>query len=338
MANGKHHPEFNNLHSVVAGRSELITTGSLAVDEITVLSHALIAEIRGNTHPHVSISLLIDDEQVTQYRGGTAGNIAYTMALLGERPILLAATSDQDESYLRRLAELGVQVTHTHRSHLKVAKFSVITDRDNNQIATFMRGAMSDASSLTLLPWEGESVFAIISPHDPAQMRVQIDQCIELRIPYCYDIGQQISNTPPADLELGVRHAAVLIANDYEMQKLAELTGLQPDHLAAETPLHITTMGKDGAIIRGYLAEQPLQIPAAAVTAVVDPTGAGDAWRAGFFAGLHQGKDLAAAGAMAAVSAAYVVEQKGGQSHFFTPQQFAERLAAYQARFHPSAA
>lgn len=312
--------------------TRVIVSGSIAIDNITVLSIPLIQQIREYVHPTVSISTLIDDEQVFELRGGTGANIAYTLALLGENPILLAATSKKDEEYLQQLSAAGVDVSYVHRSHRPTARFSVTTDSLNNQIATFLRGAMADASSLTLLPWRNQQVFVIISPHDPAQMAAQVEECVNHHLPYCYDIGQQISNTNPADLLRGVQNTSMLVANEYEMLRLSELTGVTQAEFRATLPLYITTHGKDGAVIEGTLAPEPIHIPAASVERVVDPTGAGDAWRAGFLAGLRRGKNLIEAGGMGAVSAAFVVEQKGGQEHRFSQAEFADRLTAYEAQ------
>ncbi len=197
-------------------------------------------------------------------------------------------------------------------------------------MATFLIGAMGDSESLTLLPWKSKKVFAIIAPHDPKMMQQQIEECIAHQIPYCFDFGQQVNNSNLEMIRKGALNTAVLIANDYEMQTLAQRIGITSEELKLIVPLYITTYGKEGAVIEGIKVSQPIHIPAAPVAKVVDPTGAGDAWRAGFFAGLAQGKSIEEAGYMGAVTAAYAVEHKGGQEHVFTADEFATRLAEYK--------
>lgn len=237
---------------------------------------------------------------------------------------------EADREYAEQLKEMGIDTNSIHFSQLPTSAFDVVTDDDNNQFATFHIGAMADSEKLTLVPWGGKNVFAIISAHDPVRMHQQVQECASLGIPYCFDIGQQTNNATDGLIPDGIANASFLIANDHEMRVLADIMGTTPEKMKKTVPLYITTLGKHGSRIEGSLVEKPIEIPAAPISRVADPTGAGDAYRGGFFAALANGDDLYQAGLKGAVTAAYCVEQKGGQNHRFTKRAFEARLAVFQ--------
>lgn len=304
----------------------LLVSGSIAQDVITVVAQGIVSQIRESSHPQISLSYLLNDDDVKTYRGGTGSNIAYSLGLNGVPAVLLGSIGESDTTSLPPLEAIGVNTQYVHRSKFDTASFRVITDRDNNQIATFYPGAMQDSSSLSLNRWNDKNAFLILSPHDPRQMRIQVAECQKYNIPYAYDFGQQVINLPAEDLSAGVDNASVLIANDFEMKTLSERIKRPITEIKAAVGLFITTLGKDGAIIEGADVTEPILIPAAPVEKVVDPTGAGDAWRAGFFAGLFAGQSLSESGLRGALTAAYAIQQKGAQEHKFSPGEFEAQL------------
>lgn len=165
-------------------------TGSLAVDRIMVFDGQFKDLIQPDKLHVLSIAPLVDKLQIT--RGGIAGNIAYSLALLGEKPTLFASIGSDGKEYINSLSRLGVDTSHVHFSELPTASFSVLTDKNDCQVGGFYPGAMSDATSLSLDQFANEEMLFVLSAHDPAQMAVQIDECTKLQKRMCFDIGQQV--------------------------------------------------------------------------------------------------------------------------------------------------
>jgi len=301
----------------------LLVTGSIAKDSIYVVPGQLGDHLKGRSGKTISVSMLAREQH--SRRGGTGANIAYSLAMLGEQPILIGSVGKEDSEYILYLNKLGVDTRNIHFSNLPTASFTVFTDADNNQIGAFNGGAMGDSKKLNLIGFNAQSVFVIIAPHDPAQMYVQLQQCHKNRLHMCFDIGQQVINTDLKLLQLGLQITEVLILNDFEIDKLAERLGTTVAKIKAAVPLCITTKGKDGSVIEGSTVSGTIAVPAAPVTQVIDPTGAGDAYRAGFFAGYRRGMPLPICGKMGSVAAAYAVERIGGQEHSFNKQSFLQR-------------
>lgn len=310
-----------------SSNTQLILAGSVAIDTIRYIPHSIF-DLFKDLHPRFSLSLLIDEKE--EFRGGTGANIAYTLSLLGEQPILLAAVSHLDREYVAYLEKIGITTEYLYESSQGIPAFDVITFLDTTQFATFYSGAMKDSDKLTLLPWscasDKQDVYAIISAHDPLAMHTQVNQCRSLGIPYCFDIGQQTNNSTLGLIIDGVAGAHILIANEHEITIIAEKLGMTVDVLEQSVPICITTLGKDGARIAGYTVDGYLDIPITQVSNVLDPTGAGDAWRGGFFAGLKRGFSLFEAGLWGSVAAAYAVESHGAQEHTYSVGEFFNRL------------
>lgn len=274
----------------------------------------------------LSISVFL--KKMADTHGGVAANIAYTLALLGEKPILLGSVGTDAKGYMRRLRAKGVNTRFVHESQLPTAAFNVITDVDDNQVGGFYPGAMFDSQSLSFVSWKGRNVFCVISPHDPTAMRRQVKECVRFNLPYFYDVGQQVSNLDGDDLAAGVKSAHLVIVNDYELAVLCEKAKINPSELKARVPVVITTLGKKGSVIEGKSVPKPIKIKSAKPTQVVDPTGAGDAYRAGFLYGFVRGFDLKVCGQMGAVAAVYAIEKHGTQEHVFTRGEFSKRYEA----------
>lgn len=292
--------------------SQLIISGSIALDRIMNFSGNYKDLIKPDKLHVLSLSVLLD--KLEESPGGTAANIAYDIALLGERPVLLGSVGPNAAGYIERLAAAGVDTSFVHVSKLPTASFNVMTDSDDNQVGGFYPGAMADAGSLTLERWSGKDVLVCISAHDPAAMKTQAAECKQYGLPLMYDPGQQVSNCPAADLQAGLETAEILIVNDYELSVLCERTATTPEAVKAKTPIVITTFGKDGSVIEGNKVGEALAIGAARPDKIADPTGAGDAYRAGFLYGYLRQWQLRDCGRLGSIVASYVIEHHGTQT------------------------
>jgi adenosine kinase len=184
---------------------------------------------------------------------------------------------------------------------------------------------MFDSDSLSLEPWRGQNALVVISPHDPKAMRKQIEEAREMNLSVCYDIGQQVSNAPAEDIRAGVEAAEMLVLNDYEFAVLCKRTGLEAHEITAQVPVVITTHGPGGSRIEGRDIEKPIEIGVVSASEVVDPTGAGDAYRAGLCYGYAHGWSLREAAQLGATCASFAIETLGTQTHTFDRESLAER-------------
>lgn len=294
--------------------TRLILCGSIALDRIMNFSGKYRDLIKPDKLHVLSLSVLLDKLEETP--GGVAANIAYNIAQLGEEPILVGSVGPDAAEYLEKLSGSGIDTGSVHISRLPTASFNVMTDSDDNQVGGFYPGAMADSESLTLKPWTGQDVLVCVSAHDPAGMRAQVEECRTNGLRLVYDPGQQVSNSPAEDLKAGTLAAEVLVANDYELSVLSEKISMTQEEIKQKVPVVITTLGKDGSRIEGAKADDPHDIPACSPAKVVDPTGAGDAYRAGFLYGYLRQWPLPKCGRLGSAVASYVIEHHGTQTRF----------------------
>jgi adenosine kinase len=269
----------------------------------------------------VSLSFLVDT--MDKRRGGCAPNIAYTLALLGERPFVMATAGEDFGEYQRWLEAAGIDTSLVKVIDGKFcASFFCSTDRDNNQIASFYTGAMADAGQLSFRTVR-ECGLAIVAPNDPGAMVQYAEECRTLGIPYIFDPGQQCARMSGDELREGVRGAAIVIVNDYELELLRQKTGLSEDDLLAQAGALIVTRGEDGSsvVTRGGRTD----VAAVPPHRVVDPTGVGDAYRGGLMKGIALGLTYAAAARLGSVAATYALEHLGGLGHSYTWAEFTQR-------------
>lgn len=296
---------------------QLIISGSIAVDRIMNFSGRYQELIQPDRINVLSLSVLVDN--LHQANGGIGPNIAYAAAALGERPVLLGSAGADANAYMQQLSDAGVDVSYVHTSDLPTATFTAFTDADNNQVAGFYPGAMGDAESLTLAPWKDQDALLCLSAHDPAAMRRQVTECGEYQVRLFYDPGQQVSNVPGEDLAAGIAAAELVAVNEYELSILSEKTGTSVEDLTATIPLLIVTKGAEGSMISGKNMPESVAIPAAKPKQIIDPTGAGDAYRAGFLYGYLRQWDVKQCAQLGSVVASFVLEQNGTQVPLSVP-------------------
>lgn len=275
----------------------------------------------------LSLSVLLS--RVERTEGGIAANIAYSLVMLTEQPVLYVSVGRDQTQYMEKLAKRGVSTKLVHFSELPTASFTVLTDSKGAQIGGFYPGAMADASSLSLKRFAGQDVLIVVSAHDPAQMAVQLAEAAKLQLRLVFDIGQQVAALEPAVIRQGLEAAEVLFVNEYELELLCKRTGLTATDIYAQVPTTIVTLGDKGCRIYGKGIDTKRPVSVAAVSAkAVDPTGAGDAFRGGFLYGYVRNWPVVACAQLGATVAAYAVESHGTQGHHCTLAQVNQRHQA----------
>ncbi len=306
---------------------KIVITGSIAYDYLMSFPGKFADNILADQIHRISVSFLVKD--MKKYRGGVAPNIAYTLALLGSRPQILATAGIDFTDYRAWLEAKGVDTSLILEIENEFcASFFCTTDDSQNQIASFYTGAMAHAGQLSFAQHAPHTQLTIISPNDPGAMRAYVRECKALGIPYIYDPSQQTIWATPEELCEGLDGARFLSVNEYEFNLIQEKTGLTAQEIRQRTQGILLTKGAHGSevMVNGDIYE----IPAIAPHQVVDPTGAGDAFRAGFIRGMELGLSWEICGRMAALAATYVLEQAGTQNHFYTPAEF---VARYRQNF-----
>jgi len=308
----------------------IVITGSVAFDYLMSFPGRFREHLLPDQLEHVSLSFLVDS--MRKQRGGCAPNIAYSLALLGERPTVMATVGEDFAEYRAWLETTGVDTSATVEVPAEfTSSFFVNTDQENNQIASFYTGAMAKADLLSFHGLDPVPEITIISPNAPAAMVKYARECRELGIPYIYDPSQQIVRMTGDELLDGIRGARMLIVNDYEFGLIRNCTGLSENELRALSQSTIITRGAEGSTI--YDGGREYAIPVVEPTCLCEPTGVGDAYRAGVIKGMLRRYPWEVTGRIAALAATYVLEQYGTQNHRYTPAQFAER---YRSVFGPS--
>lgn len=305
----------------------IVVTGSLAYDYIMNFPGYFTDHMLMEKAHVLSVSFLVDS--MKRMRGGVAGNIAYNLALLGERPLIVATVGQDFAEYRGWLERQGIDTSGLNViEHEFTSSCFINTDQANNQIVAFYAGAMAHARDLSLLDHGlGSNDLVLISPTDPYAMERFALECQQRGIPYLFDPGKQTPRLEAEHLRLGLEGARVLVSNDYEFGMMARKLGRSEQDLIASVPLTVVTRGEQGALIYtdGHLAAE---IPVAPVNDVVDPTGAGDAFLGGLVYGIARDLPLEVTGRIAALTASYCIEQRGCQEHHFDAARFADRYRA----------
>ncbi|MBI5620054.1 carbohydrate kinase family protein [Candidatus Gottesmanbacteria bacterium] len=291
----------------------------------------------------LSLSFLV--EHLSKQFGGTAGNVAHTLKLLGLDPLILAPVGNDFDPYQKFLETNNIQTTHiVKHTNVSTSAYFVMTDKTDNQIGAFFVGATKYAKDLSVgdalqglalrgkaRPYEN---FVVLAPTDPEAMKKYVKECRALGLPYLYDPAFQTATFTADELREGIEGAQILIGNDYEIALMKEKLGISHEELIMMVPILITTLGGKGSIIE--TRHDSIGVAAAKPKNMSDPTGAGDAYRAGFLAGYLRavnsrpaleltGDELLVCGQMGSVAAVYTVEKYGTQTHTFTKKEFTKR-------------
>ncbi|NOY99869.1 MAG: carbohydrate kinase family protein [Chloroflexi bacterium] len=302
---------------------DILLTGSVAYDYLMTFPGHFKDQILPERLASISLSFLVDS--MSRQRGGVAPNIAYNMALLGERPRLMATVGEDFEEYRAWLESKGVDTSLAEvMPGVFTASFFATTDRANAQIASFYPGAMAHAAEQSLKDVAQQPDLVVVSPNDPAAMTNFAAECRELDIPYLYDPSQQVLRLEGDELARDMNGAYFLFVNDYEFGLISKKTGLGLEQILERVNVLVVTRGEHGASI--YVDGDERQVPVVPTEQIVDPTGVGDAFRGGFLTGWSRGWDWVTCGQMGALAATYVLEQNGTQNHAYTREEFVARF------------
>ncbi len=309
----------------------IVVTGSLAYDYIMDFPGYFHDHLIADRAQSLSVSFLVDS--MRKLRGGVAGNIAYNLALLGEPPLLLGTAGHDFAEYRAWLESHHIDTSAVCEIDGEFTSSCFInTDRSNNQLVAFYAGAMAYWQALSLLPLGLTSNdLVVISPTYPEAIERAAVECRQLGVPFVFDPGKQTPRLNAQQIQAGLDGARVLVGNEYEFAMMANMLGCSEQDLIERAPLTVMTRGEQGA--RFYVRENErrvLDVPAAKVARVADPTGAGDAFLAGLVFGIVRDLPLEITGRIATLTAAFTIEARGGQEHRFAPGQFVER---YQQAF-----
>jgi adenosine kinase len=307
---------------------KIAVTGSIATDHLMHFPGRFADQFLADQLHKVSLSFLVDDLVVR--RGGVAANIAFGMAQLGLRPILLGAVGTDFADYRSWLERHGVDCESVHVSEIAhTARFVCTTDEDMCQIASFYAGAMSEARNIELAPVADRIAgldLVVVSANDPDAMVRHSEECRERGYAFAADPSQQLARMPGKEVLRLIDGATYLLTNDYEKSLLESKTGLSDDEVLDRVAVRVTTLGKHGVQITGR-AMEPIHVPVAREIKAYDPTGVGDGFRAGFFAALSWGLGLERAAQVGALLATLVLETVGTQEYDVRPDIFVKRLA-----------
>jgi adenosine kinase len=299
-------------------------TGSIAYDYLMTFPGHFQDHILPDKLDSISLSFLVDG--MIKRRGGVAPNIGYTMALLGGSPSILGTVGEDFAGYRAWLQDQGIDTRGIRVIQGEfTASFFATTDRKNAQIASFYPGAMAYAGEVKLAEFMDQPYdLVVISPNEPTAMSGYVQEAQELGIPYLYDPSQQIVRLDAEDLREGVRGAQALFVNEYEFGLIQKQTGFSPDEIREFVDLMVVTLGDRGAEITSE--GETVQVPPVHPERILDPTGVGDAFRAGFLIGLSHGIAHEQAGMIGSLAATYCLEEDGPQGHHFTLVEFRERF------------
>ena len=306
----------------------LIVTGSIAYDYLMSFPGKFTEHFLADHMQRVSLSFLVDS--MDKRRGGCAPNIAYTLALLGERPYLMGTAGQDFGEYRQWLEAAGVDTSLVHQVADKfTASFFCSTDTENNQFASFYTGAMAHAAELSFRTVDDPGL-VIISPNDPAAMIQYAEECRTLQLPFIFDPGQQCARMSGPELRDGIAGARVVICNDYEFELVRQKTGMGERELLGIAAALIVTRGEEGSSI--HQEGDRIDVKAVQPYRIVDPTGVGDAFRGGLMKGMAAGAPYRTCAQLGSVAATYALEHLGGQSHAYTAEEFKAR---YEEHFGP---
>ncbi len=300
-------------------------SGSLALDRIMNFPGKFADHILPDKIHILNVCFLLDG--MAEHFGGTAGNIAYNLAMMEEKPLILACVGKDFDAYGKRLDSLGLSRAgiRTVADQFTAGAY-ITTDESDNQITGFNPGAMRERCGYQFPASHQGKVMGIISPGNVQDMVELPEYFKKAGIPYIFDPGQQITALSGEQMTQAITGSYALCTNDYELEMVMKATGLSKADLLGRTGALVTTLGEQGSIISQGADE--VKVAAVKVEKALDPTGAGDSYRAGLLKGLSLGWTLAEAAMIGAAAAAFCVEKKGTQEHSFTLESLSARMKA----------
>jgi adenosine kinase len=302
---------------------KIVVNGSIAYDYLMSFPGHFSEVIIAERIEHISLSFLVDT--MVKQRGGIAANIAYTLALLGGRPTIMGTAGQDFAEYRAWLEDQGIDTSAVAEiENVFTASYFATTDLDQNQIASFYPGAMAYAHTLTYKACAPDADLTIISPTDPDAMHAYVRECKQLGIPYIYDPSQQTIRLSGEQLYEGLDGCFLLAVNTYEFELIQRRTGLSAEEIGQLAGGVLVTSGSEGSDLT--VGDDSWHIPAVPPEKIVEPTGAGDAFRAGLIRGIQLGLPWPVAGRLGALAATYVLENVGTQNHRFTREGFVARF------------
>lgn len=302
-----------------------LVCGSFAYDSIMVFQGRFADQILPNQIHVLNVSFLVPE--LRREFGGCAGNIAYNLKLLGGEGCPMGAVGRDFAPYAAWMDSQGISRRYLHEVEDSfTAQAYITTDLDDNQITAFHPGAMNHAHEIAV-PADAGITWGMISPDGREGMLTHAEQFVEAGIPFVFDPGQGLPMFDGPELLRFVEGAAVVTVNDYEGQMLCERTGLSPEAIATRVQALVITRGAEGSVI--LAGGKVLEIPAAPPDRVADPTGCGDAYRAGLLRGLMAGADWETTGRLASLMGAIKVASPGTQNHSFAAESFKERFKSH---------
>lgn len=308
---------------------QLYISGSVALDRIMNFPGKFADHILPDKIHILNVCFLVDG--LSEYFGGTAGNIAYNLALLGEKPLILGCAGKDFVPYAERLKGLGLSLEGIRVVETQfTAGAYITTDQTDNQITGFNPGAMREPCGYAFPAKHEGKVMAIISPGNVQDMVELPGYFKQAGIPYIFDPGQQITALSGEQMASAIDGSFALCTNDYELEMVMKATGLSRPELLKRTGALVTTLGDQGSLIAEGGTET--RVAAVKVDKALDPTGAGDAYRAGLLKGLSLGQSLPQAAELGSVCAAFCVASKGTQEHRFSMAEFNASLTAHFGR------
>jgi len=301
----------------------VVVSGSLAYDRIMVFPGHFADHILPEKIHVLNVCFQVDG--MKEVLGGTAGNIAYALRLMGEKPVISATIGRDYQKYFQWLTENGISADGIRiiENEFTAGAF-ITTDRADNQITGFNPGAMKYSSCLDFDWLDPAETMMIVAPGNLEDMVKYPLECKARRIPCVFDPGQSLPMLNPRDLLQAIDGCMILISNDYELDLIMSKTGLTKHQLLERTGTIITTLGDQGSRVCTLQGETA--IPAIKPRELVDPTGAGDSYRGGLITGLARGLDVTKAARMGSVCASFAVECYGTQEYAFSRDEFEDRL------------
>lgn len=311
----------------------LLVTGSIATDHLMTFGGKFSDSLVVDQLDKLSVSFLVDDLEVR--RGGVAANICFGLGSLGLRPVLVGAVGEDFADYRSWLERHNVDCDSVHVSETKhTARFVCTNDATMAQFASFYPGAMSEAREIELKPVEervGGADFVLVGPNDPEAMLRHTEECRQRGYPFLADPSQQLAFGDGELIRQLVDGAAILFSNEYESALIEKKTGWSADEIRARVGIWVVTLGPAGVRVEQE-GQEPIVVPAVPEVEKVEPTGVGDAFRAGFLAGQAWGLSLERSAQLGCLLAVHVVERVGTQEYTLRRSHFLQRCAdAYGA-------